>query len=195
MVWDELVATGRYQMRHMSSIESGFPDAYAWMRRRLVARFGWELGDAWPVWGWPRIRRSDLVYECSYSGSNVLLTMDVPRNLLVYSQFDAWHSVLNSSMLYPPDLQLEEDEEWDAWVEETDSRLRALGGERYAPMATWTDAARRYVEESWESIFDVGAWPTRSYFQCVMPEIRMEWVTRACLIEGPARRHVSSSEP
>jgi hypothetical protein len=77
----------------------------------------------------------------------VLLHLEVPRELVLASYFGGWHSVLNSAVLYPPELADEEDETvYDAWQRTADERVRALGGSLDVPVHQWPQAARAYAE-------------------------------------------------
>lgn len=181
--WERLYEFGVHQAIRPPELDESFSDAYAWMRGRLVDRFGWDL-DAWPVWGWARIARRDLAPEGGRESGMVLMRLEVPRDLVVPSHFDGWHAVLNSTLLYLPELADEEDDQvCDAWRRDADARVTVLGGSPEGSVRCWPPAARAYAEQTWEAIFDVDSWSPRHYLQCVIPGIEASWVVDAVVLE------------
>lgn len=182
-VWEALESTGRFELRTGEFTPTGFEDAYAWMRRRLSERNGWDFTRKWPVWGWTRITRRNLVPDWEGELGQVIMRMEVPREFVVSSHFDGWHTVLNNGTLYPPDLPEHDDQAFDAWDEADSTIVAELGGIPGVPVAKWPNAARAYAESTWERIFDVDAWSRRHTMQCVMPFLDAGWVTRAVRID------------
>ncbi len=146
------------------------------------------LGTCWPVWGWAHTTRRDLIPNPQRGANEVLLHLEVPRELVLASHFAGWHSVLNSAILHPPELADEEDETvYDAWQRTADERVRALGGSLDVPVHQWPQAARAYAEGPWEPIFDVCAWSRTNALQCVMPRLDAAWVIDAVHTLAPRR--------
>ena len=187
-VWDNLMMTGVHRVTDRPQLDEPFLEAYLWMRRRMRARLGRDVGTCWPVWGWARTTRRDLMPNPQRGANEVLLHLQVPRELVLASHFGGWHSVLNSAVLYPPELADEEDDTvYDAWQRTSDERVRALGGSLDMPVHQWPQAARAYAEGTWEAIFDVYAWSRTNALQCVMPRLDAAWVIDAVHILAPRR--------
>ncbi|WP_416779510.1 DUF3841 domain-containing protein [Microbacterium lacticum] len=75
---------------------SEWPEAYAWMVRMMGERLPTSGSTA--VWLWARIRRYDLISNCRRAvvpgqEPQVLLTCRIPRERVLLSQFDEWHTL------------------------------------------------------------------------------------------------------
>lgn len=90
-------------------------DSYRWMAEQMKKRIGDPPEDVeFPVWAWYRWegkrKRPDMRTHgcCSEKGLPiVLLTLDVPDEKVLLSDFDYWHAVLNDGdLVFPFD--------WDA---------------------------------------------------------------------------------
>ncbi|WP_307297502.1 DUF3841 domain-containing protein [Microbacterium natoriense] len=161
---------------------SEWPEAYAWMNRMMGERLPTSGSTA--VWLWAQIRRDDLIRNCGRARGQVLLTCRIPRERVLLSQFDEWHSVLNSFPAIPilPD---ESDAEYDArYTALTDAFLvrREAGGHRNVPVSQWPADLRRDTELSWECIFDREIFDRKAYWQATVHELRADDVVDAVQI-------------
>ena len=69
-----------------------------WMIKQMEAR-GLHTNDLPPIWAWqrkPDLRRSA---HLSKGEKGVRLQLEVPEDLVLFSEFNAWHSVLNNSYI------------------------------------------------------------------------------------------------
>lgn len=167
-----------------------WPEAYAWMNRMMADRLP-TTGDA-ALWLWARIRRYDLVSNCRRasrsSDPQVLLTCRIPRERVLLSQFDEWHSALNSALAVMVDPG-ETDESFESRFDElTDAFIARLddANVRNSPISEWPADLRAEAESSWECIFDRRRFDRRSYWQATVHDIRAEDVTDAVTIVGAA---------
>lgn len=161
---------------------SEWPEAYAWMNRMMGERLPTSGSTA--VWLWARIRRDDLISNCRRARGQVLLTCRIPRERVLLSQFDEWHSALNSFLAIPPQPG-EFDAEYDArYTALTDAFLvrRDAGGLRNVPISQWPARLRRETERSWECIFDRELFDRRACWQATVHELRVDDVVDAVQI-------------
>lgn len=167
-VWDALDGTGVFELRDSSFFNAPeFSPAYEWMRVQIQQRLGLVMGDSWPIWGWSRATRASMVEGCRLSPGEVLLRLEVPREAVLESDFDAWHAALNGVPLIPPEVH-PDTAEWDAWEEESERLLAS--SDSGAIQATWT------------RMFDVSAWGSAASAQAALPVLRASWVTSATQI-------------
>lgn len=109
--------------------------SYDWMISQMRNRLGPEPHEgAYPMWVWYKWEGNKLnppVYTLDYErmenpGGIYRLTLDIPDNLVLLSDFDAWHAVLNDAYLSRTEEELNNDK--------------------------WT---RDEIVQSWERIFDI----------------------------------------
>lgn len=150
-------------------IEQLFRPAYRWLRERMKERIPGCAG-RFPVWAWvekPDLRRSE--HRLRPGERSVILECEVPEGRVLFSEFMAWHHVLNGWFLA---LSEAEDERWE----------RKWGRSRHEALPP---RARLRVEESWERIFDVRAlarsplWRGTQVVQAVVEEVRLEEIVGA----------------
>jgi hypothetical protein len=165
----ELVARGRLvgRWRYVDPYQVA---AYRWMVRAMERR-GIRTGGRPPVWAWhsfdpPRRRKPDL--RCSghlpRGERGVRLVVEAPDALVLLSDFDSWHSVLNRGYL---SLSEAEADRMDGL--EARGRLTAA-----------------MVERSWERIFDLTGgdadwWKPAGerQIQACLPYFKASWVREA----------------
>lgn len=121
--------------------ENGWGPAYDWMRRQMSERVPNYSGD-YPMWGWPK-RPSTKPKPRPYTAlmESIRLTVLVPRSRIVFSDYDAWHSVLNHN------LNCRTEAEWDTHCE--------LFPDHWSMRDA--DYAARYmasIEPSWQGCLD-----------------------------------------
>jgi hypothetical protein len=181
--FEELLSTGRIAP-DPARAEPDFADAYAWMFRQMDQRLP-TRGDG-ALWLWAKIRRRDLVSNCSRSRGKVLLTCRVPRERVLLSEFDDWHRVLNGSPNVLP-LPGESDDAYgdrlDAVLDDFFGRVRAACVREDA-VSTWPAELRQEIEATWEAIFDSANYERSSYWQATLRELRAEDVTEAVRFEN-----------
>lgn len=160
--------------------EADFTEAYSWMRKRMARRLS-SSGDG-ILWLWAKTTYRDLIGSTRYGRGEVLLTVRVPRERVLLSHFDDWHSVLNRSLEVPL-LLGETYEQWlprfdsirDGW----DQRERVY---RDLSIDQWPAALRAELESSWDSIFDLGHRTESFYVQATVHELRAHEVSRVVRI-------------
>ncbi|UPL15695.1 DUF3841 domain-containing protein [Microbacterium galbinum] len=164
--------------------EPAWPDAYDWMNRMMTERLTTTGTTAW--WLWARIARSELVLLCGRAAGEVMLTCRIPRGRVLLSEFDEWHSVLNSTLDVPPrpgESEDEYDRRWNATIDDFLAR-RDAAGLRHVPVSRWPTELRSELESSWETIFDRSRIRSRSVWQATVHETRTEAVIDAVSIQS-----------
>ncbi|MBI4322372.1 MAG: DUF3841 domain-containing protein [Chloroflexi bacterium] len=119
----------------------GYRLAYDWMRSQMATRIP-GYGGGYPIWGWYQPKEDLRSWRHQWKEPSVLLMVEVPKERVLLSDFDAWHAVLNTGYL---PLSDEESEYYENHV---------LPPGRYAGMPRKYQAI---VEASWERIFDLEA--------------------------------------
>lgn len=103
-----LLSNGKLSGKYGTADED-FRDRYLWMLYRMRDRIGPEPhAGAYPIWVWyiwegkhkcPAAR--DLSWQRMEDPGGVFrVTLDIPDKLVLLSNFDTWHAVLNDSFLY-----------------------------------------------------------------------------------------------
>ncbi|MSS64734.1 DUF3841 domain-containing protein [Velocimicrobium porci] len=111
--YEELVQKGVLRGNPMYIIEEIFKKSYVWMADQMKKRIGNPpAGVLYPVWAWyqweGKRKRPDMRSHGRGWGEKgtpiVLLTIDVPDNCVLLSDFDYWHVVLNDGeIIFPYD--------------------------------------------------------------------------------------------
>jgi hypothetical protein len=135
--------------------EQTFLPAYRWMYEEFARRRPAEAPGPL-LWAWARIQRSALVDSLRHGGGeDVLVTLRVPRERVLLSDFDDWHAVLNHWELHPRALDdAEADRRIDAFWEERDALGVGTSG-----IETWPEPLRLRVMASWSQVFEIGPPP------------------------------------
>lgn len=92
-----------------------WPEAYAWMAQQVASRTGVDHGTGAVFWAWGKTLRRHLVssvvasarYAAQHDYTEVLLTLEVPRETAVLSCFADWHAVLNALPCTTPEQEAE----------------------------------------------------------------------------------------
>ncbi|MFO1442898.1 DUF3841 domain-containing protein [Bacillus sp. Bva_UNVM-123] len=138
-----------------------FEKPYKWMVSKMKTRIPNFKGENYPIWVWKRRpnRNEKALFKRGTRG--VILTLEIPDDQILFSDFDSWHSVLNNSPV------CDNEEDWEKYLK---------------------DEYNYPVEETWEKIFDFeylrnGDKDWRGEFneewiQGVTPRISMEQVKK-----------------
>lgn len=166
--WSTLKRRGRL-IGLWRAVDSYHVEPYRWMVAAMRRR-GIDTRSRPPVWAWhtfhsrarpkPDLRSS---YYLTTPGTRaVRLTIEVPDELVLLSDYEDWHAVLNRH-----------------YLSNTEREDRAI--ERKYPQVP-----RRLLESSWERIFDLGSgspdWrgkPAERSIQACLPFIESAWVREA----------------
>jgi hypothetical protein len=180
---DALITTGTLRP-DPALADTDFADAYSWMSRIMGERLP-TSGDC-ALWLWARTTREHLVSCCRHGRGQVLLTCRVPRDRVLLSHFDGWHSALNRSLGVMPLLPGESEDDasarWEKASDELDARLEGAGMHRAAPVRDWPTDLRAEVERSWECIFDRGNYGRYDVWQATVHALRAEDVVETVRI-------------
>ncbi|MBH5316837.1 DUF3841 domain-containing protein [Paenibacillus sp. GSMTC-2017] len=153
--WEHAQKVG-YLVGNAEFIWEYFLQSYDWMMKQMKKRLP-EYNGEYPIWLWtekPDLRRGN---HFERGTSAVSLEVEIPNDLVLLSDFDAWHSVLNKSFLAL------NDEEWELYKrnEMTISK-----------------------EESWERVFELALlrqspwWDLEPEFQGVTGKIDLSSVKK-----------------
>ena len=100
--WNQLQEQGVVHCDTSKSWGSNdFKEAYDWMVAQMASRIGpAPEGVDYPIWGWQQVGCYKKEYHGSVTGYSeeegaVFITADIPDNLVLLSDFDDWHFVLN----------------------------------------------------------------------------------------------------
>lgn len=160
--YEHLLTNGalRADERHLFC-EDDFRFAYQWISGQMLQRIGTPPDNVdYPVWAWYQWegvrKRLDMRSHRKWTKKGapiVLLTIDIPENLVLLSDFDMWHCVLNQSYL----PLSEKDDSENPTTEE--------------------------IVKSWDKIFlteiQTSYWNTPKSTQATFWELRKEWVLKA----------------
>ena len=164
-----------------------FAAAYDWMRWQMATKVS-GYGGGFPIWLWVRITRRDLIGSLRASRRSAhdthVVTVSVPRDRVLMTDYMAWHDVLNGMPGLPvrcpvcarrycdaPECLDRWYDDWsDAWQARTpkDDRGGAL------PWWNWSVPLREELFASWATVKDVRPrWPVQG---CV-ERLEARWVT------------------
>lgn len=123
--WEHMQKTGFIESSPEFIDHEWMGDAYQWMMEQMKKRLPHYRGEV-PIWLWPN--RPDMRHSAhDAKGTEIVrLTIRLPEEKVLLSDFDGWHSVINNSFLSDTEF------EFDYWKE--------IGLSK---------------EESWERIFDL----------------------------------------
>lgn len=158
-----------------------FQEAYDWMLRQMDQR-GLPGPAGSMLWLWASITPRQLRDDARRARDHILLTVRVPRERALISDFSDWHAVLNRFL----HVALRPGENHEAWeirraALDDDFRVRAEPYE-CLPITEWRQGLRAELESSWEAIFDPETWGEGASLQATMRELRADDVVRAARI-------------
>lgn len=96
--WYTLQRSGVLTIENENLIEPDFLPAYRWMIGQMAKRIP-NFSGHYPVWGWLRKGYRTNAQKWDEPQNLVLLTMEVPRERVLLSDFGVWHFVLNCHLL------------------------------------------------------------------------------------------------
>lgn len=111
IAYEKMHQTGVLRADKDYILDEIFRDSYLWMTEQMKKRIGEPPnGVTFPVWAWyqweGKRKRPDMrVHGRNWAKKGtpiVLLTVDVPENLVLLSDFDYWHCVLNDTAIICP---------------------------------------------------------------------------------------------
>lgn len=166
----DLLLRGKPLSADPSKIDPDFarPDAYQWLAKQLAEQVAPPDGVIYPIWVWqcwngPNRVKPDLRARGHIGKGQpaVRLTLDIPEHLLLLSDFDSWHCVLNDH------YNAVNDEDYQAFA-------AYLAGE------SDQSAIEQEIEQSWQKIFDIDhlltVWPDQHSIQGVTWQILPEYL-------------------
>lgn len=165
-VMDDLESKGVYAVDPVNTMpymwgdedEPNFHEmiCYRWMAHQLALKSPRPDGVKFPIWAWKRYDKDhDKPDMRSWTTDEpekvVRLTLDVPDDDIIVSDFELWHMPLNCGFC---SYSREEDEQFDAWCESVgiDRFQRDIWD--FSKHSHDLHEARRRVFRSWERIID-----------------------------------------
>lgn len=123
-----------------------FKTAYRWLIEQMADR-GIKLRGRPPIWAW--VRKPDLrcAAHMERGRQGVRIELEVPDELVLCSDFEFWHSVLNNHHASINDDELD----------------------------SWHTFSEQEVRKSWERIFDLRLFP-KGVSQATFPSIEADYV-------------------
>ena len=160
--YEKMLASGSLRADEKFILCEEFKQPYLWMTEQMIKRIGLPPeGVTLPVWAWyqweGKRKRPDMRSQGRHYGEKgmpiVLLTIDVPPDCVLLSDFDYWHFPLNDvpyPLLDDTAASCSEEEKHSGWENIFDIDRR-LPGDEDLPLST----------------------------QATLWEIRKEWVVKA----------------
>lgn len=117
-VWETLERHHKYVTDEAFICEENFKQCYEWLNQQAKEKIsGWNASR--PVWCWvkkPDLRSYRFIFDADKPSQEeyVLLTLEVPDELILLSHFGLWHSVLNG---FPVARNEDEDTYWENRLE------------------------------------------------------------------------------
>lgn len=140
--------------------------SYDWLVRQMANRLESFDPANYPIWLWPT--KPDLRHRGHLpSGqAGVRLTVEIPSQDVVLSDFDAWSCLLNGSYL-PVDEQ-----------DERSFELRRKASGVGLGLAWLQDQFQQEIEDSWSRIFDLNNYLSEGYHQATTGPISLDKVVK-----------------
>ena len=138
-----------------------FIQSYKWMMKQMNHRIEGYNGIDYPIWVWKRRVNRNESALLPKGTKGVILTLEIPEDQILWSEFEGWHFVLNN------DPFTESEEEWKIYLENKDS---------FPVEKTWTKIfdfeLLRSLDNSWNGKFD------EEWIQGVTPKITMDMIKK-----------------
>lgn len=174
-VVNKLMKKGFYKTDRRFICEKSFSYAYLWMARMAKKYKGWW--EPRPVWAW--LKKPDLRSYRFYSNPkepisrvDYLITLEIPEDEVLVSEFGLWHCVLND---FPVEANKEQEVFWKGLEDKKNNKKISV-----------QDFNKR-KENSWEQIlflksssFDhfEESFIGKIHLQATLPYIKKEWVVK-----------------
>lgn len=91
-----------------------FKPAYDWMVEQYEQRVGIPLNGNYPVWCWDEFPDLSTGGHIGQENKGVVLTVELPDDAVLMSEFSYWHLVLGQSALYDTVEEFDTEEEPDS---------------------------------------------------------------------------------
>ncbi|MCU7676269.1 DUF3841 domain-containing protein [Bacillus thuringiensis] len=100
-------------------VDSHYKLAYRWMKNRMKSKIPSYQGEQ-PIWIWYKDNYPDRnVDSWGKTGEKfVILTLEVPENAVLWSDYQVWHGVLNDSIPYQKRIDEGIGESFEVWEKE-----------------------------------------------------------------------------
>lgn len=173
-VVDKLTTKGVYKTDRRFICEPTFQEAYNWLVRMAKKYKGWS--ESRPVWAWekrPDLRNYRFFGDSKAPASRIdyLITLEVPDELVLLSEFGLWHCVLNNSPVYVNNTQ---EKKWYKLLKPYDDCM-------------WKAPKKlhKLKEKSWEQILFLNNKSFAKFdksitgnieLQAIIPYLKKEWV-------------------
>lgn len=149
-----------------------FKKPYQWMMKQMEKKIEGYNGKDYPIWVWKRKVNRNEHALLSKGIKGVILTLEIPEDKILWSDFDHWHFVLNNGPI------TESEDEWERYLEDEESYP---------------------TEDSWEKIFDFNLlrsldndWNGKfneDWIQGVTPKITMSMVKKVTRFIAKGSKH------
>jgi hypothetical protein len=173
-VVDTLQKKGIYKTNRKFICEPTFKAAYQWLSQMAKKHRGWQ--EARPVWAWhqrPDMRNYRFFKdpEGPPSRRDYLITLEVPDELVLLSEFGLWHCVLNNYYVY---VNQKQEKAWTKLLKPYNDDLHK------APKKI-----HKLKEASWEQILFLNPKSFNKFnkqytgtieLQAILPFLKKEWV-------------------
>lgn len=158
-----------------------FQEAYAWLDRNMDDR-GIPGPAGALLWLWPDPSARRIRTHARQARGEVMLTVRLPAEKVLISEFDDWHAVLNR-VLNVPQRVGEAEEDWDRRsARQWDDFSAKAGSLARGPTDELPTDLRAELENSWQQIFDPSTWHPDSTLQATARELRRAEIVRAVRI-------------
>lgn len=161
-----LCENGRY-ITDKKFVDPYWLNAYHWISDQLAQCVARPEGVVLPMWAWylahgKRRPKLDLRRSAHLNSKQkgVRIEFEIPADQVLFSDFEAWHIVLN-------DYYLAEDDAEYAYLEQLKKKVSV-------------DEFDRIKRKSWEKIFDLSLIRDieNSAIQAIFGELKLEWVRK-----------------
>lgn len=156
--YEEMLRTGVLRANSAHIFDEFFRESYEWMAEQMKKRVGAPPdGVELPVWAWYQWegmrKRTDMRHHGRAGDKRVpivLLTIDVPDDQVLLSDFDYWHVVLNDGELifpYDENANYSKEKRHKSWDNIFDYECKWSNEERVIGLST--QATMWEIKEEW----------------------------------------------
>ncbi|WP_214829680.1 DUF3841 domain-containing protein [Exiguobacterium algae] len=105
----ELIATGEHAL-FTDPVYDNFKPAYDWMVEQYEERIGISMNGNYPIWCWDEFPDLGRGGHVGQGNKGVVLTVEIPDEEVLASEFSYWHHVLGDFPLYETLEEYDSDE-------------------------------------------------------------------------------------